>query len=281
MKKLPFVILFCWFSNLYALEFTLCINKDTTTISALPVSGCSFNSTPDFNFRNESISLDLNDTLKLHVINNDTLPHTFTIDGILTQDNEIPPLSSDSFSVSFSTSGSYRYYSDKPYGKMIGASGIISVGYSNFIQYFWNLYDLENELSNNLAAEIQSEIPFDYNPELFFINGLSFPSTVDDSATMIHANVGDEIIVSIVNSGNMDHVLHFHGFHVEVLEAKISSKYTGWIKDTFPVKCQEAMTVKLVPHQVGIYPVHDHNLIAVTEIGFYPGGMLTLLNIEQ
>ena len=77
----------------------------------------------------------------------------------------------------------------------------------------------------------------------------------------------------------MDHVLHFHGFHVEYLSTTIQTSRIGWIKDTVPLKKGEAMTVLLIANQEGIYPVHNHNLIAVTNSGFYPGGMITLINI--
>jgi hypothetical protein len=46
------------------------------------------------------------------------------------------------------------------------------------------------------------------------------------------------------------------------------------------VKKGEGMTVQLVANQAGIYPVHDHNLIAVTNAGFYPGGMITQIIVD-
>jgi len=53
----------------------------------------------------------------------------------------------------------------------------------------------------------------------------------------------------------------------------------GWSKDTVPVKRGECVVVKLNPNQSGEYPVHAHNLVAVTNAGFYPGGMITFLSV--
>jgi hypothetical protein len=53
----------------------------------------------------------------------------------------------------------------------------------------------------------------------------------------------------------------------------------GWSKDTVPIRMGEVLTVQLVANQVGMYPVHNHNLIAVTNAGFYPGGMITQIHV--
>jgi hypothetical protein len=53
----------------------------------------------------------------------------------------------------------------------------------------------------------------------------------------------------------------------------------GWWKDSFPVKVGDHVTILLVPDKEGMYPVHDHNLVANTNVGLYPGGMIAMLNI--
>ena len=54
-----------------------------------------------------------------------------------------------------------------------------------------------------------------------------------------------------------------------------------WSKDTVPIKAGETMVLELTANLAGIYPVHDHNLIAVTNAGFYPGGMLTQIHVAE
>jgi FtsP/CotA-like multicopper oxidase with cupredoxin domain len=96
----------------------------------------------------------------------------------------------------------------------------------------------------------------------------------------VQVPLGSTSYISIVNSGRMDHVLHFHGFHAEVITSSYHPERVGWSKDTFPVLRGECLTVKLTAFQSGVYPVHNHNLIAVTNAGFYPGGQLTYIEVE-
>ena len=131
-----------------------------------------------------------------------------------------------------------------------------------------------------MASGIETDITGNYTPNIFLINGYFFPNTNNDSTAKVRQNVGDTVLISIINSGNIDHILHFHGYHVEIIDIKKNVRQKNWIKDTFPVKTGEALTVMLVPDKIGMYPVHDHNLIAVTNGGLYPGGMITMLHIE-
>ena len=54
----------------------------------------------------------------------------------------------------------------------------------------------------------------------------------------------------------------------------------GRIKDTFPLKRMEGYVLRLVPDQVGEYPVHDHNLLSITGGGLYPFGMFLTILIQ-
>jgi len=42
----------------------------------------------------------------------------------------------------------------------------------------------------------------------------------------------------------------------------------------------ETLVLRLVPDKEGQYPVHDHNLVAVSGNGLYPNGMFTLIEIQ-
>ena len=52
------------------------------------------------------------------------------------------------------------------------------------------------------------------------------------------------------------------------------------MKDTFPVYSMETVVLELVPDKVGEYPVHDHNLVAVSGANLYPNGMFLTLFID-
>lgn len=276
---LGLVMLIWGLSESNALSITLHVNKDTTTTYSMLVHGCAFNSTSTFSLKNEVVYLDVNEVLDVIVINNDSLPHTFTIDGFITTANSVGAAASQSFNVSFPTAGTYRYYSDVSYGELAGASGLILVGYGTHSRFAWNLFDLNTDVAKALVNDSIQSIPTDYQPELFFINGFHFPNTLTDVDALVDVNLGDTVVIGIVNSGNMEHILHFHGFHVEILQASVSTDIVGWIKDSVPIRFGERITVKLIADQTGDYPVHDHNLIAVTNAGFYPGGMITQINV--
>ncbi len=260
------------------LQDTLYINKSIVSLGAFNPVFCTFNSAPSFDLKNPNYSLDINDTLQITVINNDTIEHTFTIDGYITQNNYINVGDTVSFNVKFLQSGSYAYYSKLPYGKQLGASGLIQVGYVQHKNYFWNLFDQEESLSIQLSNGTVTQPNASYRPQIFTINNLTFPSTTLDTDGAIEEMVGDTIVISVYNSGKMNHTLHFHGYHVTILNANKNSLYTGWSKDTFPVVIDEIITLRLVPDKPGMYPIHNHNLVTVTT-NTYPGGMITMIHI--
>lgn len=259
---------------------TIYINRDTLTTAGYQFHFCAFNFDTIFDVTNAIIELNSTDTVDLTVVNRDTVDHTFTIDGYITTGNTITPGSDLTFTVSPPTLGTFRYYSESPMGELLGASGIIVKGYENYARYQWNLFDQEDTVAMDIANGAITAMPADYHPQMFSINGHTFPQTNSDTAAFVTGNVGDTIVISIVNSGSMKHSIHFHGYHATILEAKVGSFMNGWSKDSWPVQEGEAMTIWFIADQDGIYPVHDHNLIAVTTAGVYPGGMIISLNIS-
>jgi len=259
---------------------TLYINKAPYTLGSFTFQACVFNDSANFKLQNVIIELNENDNLQLHVINNDTLEHTFTIDGIVDNNNLISAGGTKDFTINFSTKGAYRFYSDKFYGKHLGASSIIMYGYENYPKYYWNMFEQSDTLSQEIANLQTNSIPFTYQPDIFTINLKVFPNLENDPYAKVSQQVGDTIYITVLNSGKMFHTLHFHGYHVEIIDATINTKYNGWVKDSFGILENEIVLVRLVPDQAGMYPVHEHNLINVTTNGVYPGGMLNLIDIQ-
>lgn len=267
--------------EVYSVDYSLYLNRDTITLNEVLVHGAAFNWDENYHPQNAVLNAEVGEQISVVVFNTDTIDHDFTIEGYLENDNTIAPGASEEFVLTISEPGTYRFYSSVAEGKLLGASGQLLIGYQDDTRFYWNLFDLEHELTAEISTGLTDQISENYRPELFFINGFSYPETLEDSVGYVTGTVGEEIIISIVNSGNMDHILHFHGYHVEILQAVEVGHMTGWTKDSVPVKMNETITLRLVPHQPGVYPVHDHNLIAVTNIGFYPGGMITHLNITE
>lgn len=279
MKTL-FTLLIGCIVNLALASDTLYIIKSPTSIGVNTTYLCTFNDSNDFSHENFAFQLNSGENLDVTVINTDTSIHTFTIDGYLSSGNVIQPGDTMDISVSNLPDGTYRYYSDVPWGKNIGASGVVQVGYEQYDRYTWNLLDVDTASFTEMALGTITNFDNSYLPSYFLINGKSHPATISDSATSIYQHLGDTIIISVVNSGHMVNSFHFHGFHFEIIDAFENKDYIGWIKDSTPFVRKEAMTLMLVANQTGMYAIHSHNLMAVTNSGVYPGGMITMINIQ-
>ena len=283
MKKLSITILFLLVAKITfsaTVYDTLYINKSPYTIGSFTFDACVFNDSVNFKLENAVIELNEGDNLQLHVVNNDTLEHTFTIDGVINNNNTISAGGTKDFTINFNNVGAYRFYSDVFYGKHLGASSIIMYGYENYPKYYWNMFEQSDTLSHEIALLQTTAIPITYQPDIFTINLKVYPDLNNDVHAKINQQVGDTIYIAVLNSGKMFHTLHFHGYHVDIISASINSKYNGWSKDSFGILENEMVLVRLVPDQPGMYPVHEHNLINVTTNGVYPGGMLNLINIQ-
>ena len=258
---------------------TLYINSGTLTVVDYTLQTCVFNDSAFFKKQNKVFHLNSGDQLLLHIINNDSQEHTFTIDGLITSGNTIPAGGASDFFVNPTSNGVYRFYSDKPYGRLLGASSMILVGYETYDRYYWNLFEQQDTLTDEIDLGMTNSIPLNYTPDIFSINMRVAPDLMMDTLSFINENVGDSIVIAVVNSGNMDHNFHFHGYHVTILQANTKTYMTNWVKDSFPVVAGEVMLLLLVPDQDGMYMMHNHNLITITTNGVYPGGMMSMINI--
>ena len=179
--------------------------------------------------------------------------------------------------------GTYRLGLIDGEGIGLGAQSMLQVGLQSDgapALFHWNLCDWETQQMASWSSGSEPDPTAAYVPNYFSINEQMYPTTLEDHNALVSVALGDTCWIAIANHGQMDHVLHFHGFHVEVLTSNLHPARIGWSKDTVPVKKGEGMTVQLVANQAGNYPVHDHNLIAVTNAGFYPGGMLTQIIVD-
>jgi FtsP/CotA-like multicopper oxidase with cupredoxin domain len=258
---------------------TLYINSGSLTVVDYTLQTCVFNDSATFNKQNRVFQLNSGDELLLHIINNDAVEHTFTIDGLIESGNVIPAGGSDDFFLNFPADGIYRFYSDRPGGKLLGASSMILVGYENYARYYWNMFEQQDTLTDKIDAGIETTIPLNYMPDIFTVN-MKVSSELDsDTLSYIQQMVGDTIVIAVLNSGNMHHNLHFHGYHLTVLSAEKNTHMINWSKDSFPVVKDEVMLLLLVPDQPGMYMMHNHNMITITTNGVYPGGMMSMIEI--
>lgn len=259
---------------------TLYIFRDTIHEGNIVLHLVSFSPVDSFVQTNAVLNIDIGQSMDITVINKDTANHSFTIDDYIESNNAIAP--GDTITVTFTPTneGSFRYYSSTDQGKYLGASGIVLVGYQYYDAFYWNLFDHNDTLAQDFATGQTVTFPQNYRPSVFLINNYTFPNTLTDTLSYVNGNVGDTLVIACVNSGFMPHSLHFHGYHVDILSVRIRTHTLNWSKDTYPLMPGEAVLFRLVPSQEGVYPVHDHNLISVTNTGAYPGGMITQINIQ-
>lgn len=240
----------------------------------------TFSATNSFQDNSSLFVWNQNDTLLLTVVNSDVDAHSFHIDSYL-QIDSIAAGDSVSQSVVLHSSGVFRYFDPliPHYNEYLGLSGIIHVKNSaDVIPYFyWDIREHDESWNSQIALGFQPPLNT-YSPKEFMINGRFNPSINSDSIARVTGHTGEEFRIVLVNNGRSIHSMHFHGYHLEILEDSKNPTYVGRSKDTFPIYPSETLVLSCIPDKPGEYPVHDHNLVAVTGNSIYANGMfLTLL----
>jgi FtsP/CotA-like multicopper oxidase with cupredoxin domain len=222
----------------------------------------------------------LNETLVLTLVNQDTIEHYFSWHD-QSANIWVNPGQAVTLSRTFNSFGSYALLATDFMGQRLGASCTVLVGQANYKRFVWNLWENNANESLQIAAQNQTTIPSQYRPDVFTINGLDYPLNMNDTLGMVQGLVHDSIYITVLNAGNMLHPIHFHGYHVQVVQSYLAPNKVNWKKDSFPVQQKDVVVFLLIPDKPGQYPVHDHNLTANTSAGGYPGGMMTMIEISQ
>lgn len=241
------------------------------------------NTSASWSWQNAILEREANIASSLVVVNADTTSHQWALLNGQGLGVTLEPGDAVSLELPALQMGTYRVGLIDGEGDGLGAHSMLQVGLqSNADQalFHWNLCDWETDQMASWSNGTTPDPNSPYVPNYFSINEQTHPTTLEDPNALVSVSLGDTCWIAVANHGQMDHVLHFHGFHVEVLTSNLQPTRIGWSKDTVPVKKGEGMTLQLVANQTGIYPVHDHNLIAVTNAGFYPGGMLTQIIVD-
>jgi hypothetical protein len=257
-------------------EDTVYINRGLfTTIQGSQFDYLAFNSSTLFSNENSRFVVSLNDTLVLTVINNDSIQHGFSVKNTSINFN-LAVGGMNIFSFSQSSATPFVYFDPLDENTYLGLAGIIV--FTDFSKnFFWNMKDHQASWNDSISAG-GSVNWNDYYPNYFTINGKSNPDINLDTNARVTGNVGDTMYIYMANTGHSIHSIHFHGYHAEIIFSSENSMHVGRSKDTFPIQPMEISVVRLVPNQPGEYPVHDHNLVAVSGGNYYPNGMfLTML----
>ena len=234
------------------------------------------------------------DTVNVTVENNLNLAINFFIPGVLEDSPAVPPGNSRTYSFTAPAAGSYMYYDNfnGKTGRAMGLSGpmvvmpadgsetLYSTGPNFDRQYTLVLNELDDRL-NRAVYNGQTYDMADYEPNYFFVNGLSYPETATDDDTLVAMSVGEDVAIRFINTGLIISSQHFHGYHVNVASRNRVSETSVIEKDTVAVNVGESVDVILPVTQPGAYPLHTHFVPGVTANGVYLnpyGGALIVMS---
>ncbi len=120
-----------------------------------------------------------------------------------------------------------------------------------------------------------------YQPDYFLMNGRAYPDTMMDPTDSINATIGQTVLVRLINAGSEVHMMHTHGFHFLVIGANGRKLDQAYYKDTLLIEPGERYDIILRLNQVGRFMFHDHVDEDTTNNGVYPGGMITMINVNN
>ncbi|MEE9534303.1 MAG: multicopper oxidase domain-containing protein, partial [Acidimicrobiia bacterium] len=154
--------------------------------------------------------------------------------------------------------------------------------------------DIDDRLNRIAAAyedprEIEKRMHREYastrrQPNIFMLNGRSFPFTVRD--TPIEVKSGERVKLRVLNAGSRTMSLHTHGHHPTVthLDGYEVPPQARVTRDVFTIGAAQRVDLELRPGKddryasgPGVWVMHDHVEKAVTNKGIGPGGDLTTI----
>jgi hypothetical protein len=152
--------------------------------------------------------------------------------------------------------------------------------------------------------------PPNWKPQLWFVNGRTFPTTVLPFAwnlpagaseaeprynTYIKVPATQRFLIRYINMGYQEHPMHQHGWHMRIVGSdgrpwtEQREKFTILIgsgetydvittaNPTYGVTDPAGSALSTSPNWRGIYVIHDHDDYRVTTNGLYPGGAAILI----
>ncbi len=208
------------------------------------------------------------------------------IDGAPAWTETAPPGGSQTYRFRAERAGSYLYVGNPDTAAdQLGMYGAVIVNASNGAKTVYDngpAFDQQytmvlSEVDSRAAAQGASfAVAGTYSPNYFLINGLAYPDTMRDPGSMIHANVGDRVLIRAINAGRVAHAMHLHGYHFTLASVNGRPWLGGPSKDTVLVAPGESYDLLFTADQPGAFPFHDHFETANTNNGIWLGGMHTM-----
>ena len=228
-------------------------------------------------------------TITVEVVNNHNRNHNFVIQGVTNDTGSIAAGSSKTYTFTPNQGGVFFYRDtlNSNVNREMGLHGALIVrsnsnnrvwdnGPSYNIERLWVLADMDVPRWNNRASSGQNVSTSTYRPNYFMINGQGGFDGMHDPNTVLEGNSGQVGLVRIVNAGQLDESLHWHGNHFRVISRNGNHLNNFEWQDTINVKGGETMMV-LYQLRGGIFPMHVHTAHMETANGVYLNGTATLI----
>jgi uncharacterized cupredoxin-like copper-binding protein len=112
----------------------------------------------------------------------------------------------------------------------------------------------------------------------FLINGKAFPATEP-----VTARVGERVLFRLINLGQMTHPMHMHGhpFQIVGTDGYPVPESQALTKDVVNIGPGERYDLLLTADNPGTWLFHCHILTHVQNHGEEPGGMITVVQVED
>lgn len=215
-------------------------------------------------------------------------------DGVGHTSHEVVYGKSFTYSFTATHAGTYWYHChvDPTDHIQMGMYGAVVVMPSDGSDRAWNggpAFDRQvtmvlSEIDPVWHSAIHDRKPFDrtdFHPRYWLINGKAAPDTMYDLATVVKGEVGEKVLVRLVNAGYQWHAMHMHGFHFDVIASDGRPLPAPWTKDTISIAPGERYDLLVTLDQRGVFPFHDHAEVHVTNNGRVGdggmGGMHTMV----
>ncbi|WP_239618941.1 multicopper oxidase domain-containing protein [Cohnella mopanensis] len=231
------------------------------------------------------------------------LAHTIHFHGLDTdQANDGVPHTSqaiqvgESFTYKFTAShaGTYFYHChvDTVEHLQMGMYGAFVVKAKGGANQAWTggpVYDkdyvfLLNEIDPVWHQAVEEGKAYDrtnYQPRYWTINGKAYPDTEEDPTASISGEVGEKVLIRMINAGYQSHSFHMHGYHFQVIASDGRPLPEPLTKDTILIGPGERYDLLVTFDQAGSFPFHSHNIVDNTNDGAYPGGLHTMIDVTD
>lgn len=129
-------------------------------------------------------------------------------------------------------------------------------------------------LSGNIGYQ---NPPEDMTPDVFLLNGHSYPSTELQNQSMYHVAEGQKLRLRVLNAGNTFETLHLHGHDMKVTHRDgLPLESPFWV-DTLTIGPAERYDVLVEARNPGAWMMHTHVSDHETNDRQSSGGMHTML----